>query len=76
MKFKPTWPVLASALVAAVGLASAPTAAAAPAPLPKICLATIAATTCQSPGNVEITGSTPAIDFYPYGTMPFLLGGN
>jgi hypothetical protein len=31
---------------------------------------------CQSAGNVEITNSAPAVDFRPYGTMPYLLGGH
>jgi hypothetical protein len=55
---------------AAVAIVAAPTAAA----LPKICAANGAGTTCQSPGNVEITNSAPAVSFYPYGTMPYLLG--
>ncbi|OBF28443.1 hypothetical protein A5724_29065 [Mycobacterium sp. ACS1612] len=61
---------------AAVAILSAPTAMAAPAPLQKTCVAVGASSTCQSPGNVEITDSPPAIDFYPYGNMPYLLGGD
>lgn len=78
MRIKSTWAVvaLAAAALAAGGITAVPTAAAAPAPLAKICVATTAGTTCQSPGNIEIVGSTPPINFYPYGTMPYLLGGN
>ena len=45
-------------------------------PLQQTCIATGAGTTCQSPGNVEITNAPPAVSFYPYGTMPWLLGGH
>jgi hypothetical protein len=65
--------VLAAALVTTIF--AAPVATAAPMPL-KACVVTAAGSTCQSPGNVEITNPRPVIDFYPYGTMPFLLGGH
>ena len=68
-------PLLAAG-AAAVAIVAAPTAAAAPTPLQKTCIATGAGTTCQSPGNVEINNSPPAVSFYPYGTMPWLLGGH
>ena len=68
-------PLLAAG-AAAVAILAAPTAAAAPTPLQQTCIATGAGTTCQSPGNVEITNSPPAVSFYPYGTMPWLLGGH
>jgi hypothetical protein len=68
-------PLLAAG-AAAVAIVAAPTAAAAPTPLPKICAPTVAGTTCQLPGNVQITHSLPGISFYPYGTMPYLLGGH
>ncbi|MGX9788815.1 hypothetical protein [Mycobacterium sp. MMS18-G62] len=64
-------PLLAAA-AAAVAIVAAPTAAA----LPRICAANGAGTTCQSPGNVEINNSPPAVSFYPYGSMPWLLGGH
>jgi hypothetical protein len=64
-------PILAVG-AAAVAIVTAPTVAA----LPKICAANGAETTCQSPGNVEITNSRSAVSFYPYGTMPWLLGGH
>ena len=64
-------PLLATG-AAAVAILAAPTAAA----LPKICAANGAGTTCQSPGNVEITNPARAVSFYPYGTMPWLLGGH
>jgi hypothetical protein len=60
---------------AAVAIVAAPIAMAAPTPL-KDCIVTGAATTCQSPGNIEITNLPPIVNFYPYGTMPFLLGGH
>ena len=67
-------PLLAAG-AAAVSVFAAPTAAAAPMPIPRICLQSYAGTTCQSGGNVEITNSAPAVSFYPYGTMPYVLGG-
>jgi len=71
MRIKRTYVTgLLAAGAAAVAIVAAPTAAA----LPKICAANGAGTTCQSPGNVEITNSAPAVSFYPYGTMPYLLG--
>ena len=42
----------------------------------KDCVVTGVASTCQSPGNVEITESRPAVNFHPYGAMPFLLGSH
>ena len=73
MRIKLTYvtPLLAAG-AAAVAIVAAPTAAA----LPKICVGNGAGTTCQSPGNVEITNSAPAVSFHPYGTMPYLLGGH
>ena len=68
-------PLLAAG-AAAVAILAAPTAATAPAPLPKPCIATGAATTCQSPGNIEINNPLPPVGFHPYGTMPGLLGGH
>jgi hypothetical protein len=61
---------------AAAALLAAPMAAAAPTPLPKVCVDSGASSTCQSPGNVEIHSSSPAVRFHPYGDMPFLLGGD
>jgi hypothetical protein len=77
MRIKLTYvtPLLAAG-AAAVAILAAPTAAAAPTPLQQTCIATGAGTTCQSPGNVEITNTPPAVSFYPYGTMPWLLGGH
>jgi hypothetical protein len=54
---------------------AAPTAVAIPTPLHKNCVASGAATTCQSPGNVEVTDTPPSVSFHPYGNMPYLLGG-
>jgi hypothetical protein len=67
-------PLLAAG-VAAAAIVAAPTAAAAPTSLQKTCVASGAGTTCQSPGNVEINNAPPAVSFYPYGNMPYLLGG-
>ena len=77
MRIKPTHitPLLAAG-AAALAIVAAPTAAAAATPLPKTCVATGAGTTCQSPGNVEINNVPPAVSFYPYGNMPFLIGGH
>lgn len=62
--------------LAVSAIAIAPTAAAAPTGPPRACVTSGAATTCQTPGNVEIINSTPARNFYPYGRAPYLLGGN
>ena len=77
MRIKLTYvtPLLAAG-AAAVAIVAAPAAAAAPTPFQKTCVATGAGTTCQSPGNVEINNPSPPVGFYPYGTMPWLLGGH
>ena len=77
MRIKLTYvtPLLAAG-AAAVAIVAAAAAAAAPTPFQKTCVATGAGTTCQSPGNVEINNVPPAVSFYPYGNMPFLLGGH
>ena len=64
-----------SALAGAAAVA-VPTAAAAPMPQPKICASNGIGNMCQSPGNVEITIPRSAVEFYPYGYMPYLLGGH
>lgn len=68
-------PLLAAG-AAAVAILAAPTATAAPTPLQKTCVAIGAGSTCQSPGNVEINNAPPVVSFYPYGAMPWLLGGH
>jgi hypothetical protein len=77
MRIKLTYvtPLLAAG-AAALAIVAAPTAAAGPVPLSKTCVATSGGTTCDSPGNVEINNSPPTVSFYPYGTMPWLLGGH
>ncbi len=60
---------------AAATILAAPMAIAAPTPL-KDCVVTGTGSTCQSPGNVEITDSRPPVNIYPYGTMPFLIGSH
>src|SRR5260370_19200948 len=61
------WLVTAAAAIA-IG-AAAPTAAAANGP-------TCSGNICQSPGNVQINNAPPPARYYPYGDMPFLLGGH
>jgi hypothetical protein len=61
--------VLLAAGAAAVAMAAAPTAAAA---IAQTCSGNI----CRSPGNVQINNTPPPVQYYPYGTMPFLLGGH
>ena len=70
MRIKLTYitPLLAAA-AAALAIAAAPPAAAAT--NGQTCSGNI----CQSPGNVQITNTPPPVQYYPYGTMPFLLGG-
>ena len=71
MRIKLTYitPLLAAA-AAAVAIAAAPTAAAANGQ--QTCSGNI----CQSPGNVQINNTPPPVQYYPYGNMPFLLGGH
>ena len=59
-------PLLAAA---AIAITAAPTAAAATG---QTCSGNI----CQSPGNVQINNARPRVQYYPYGNMPFLLGGH
>ena len=70
MRIKLTYitPMLAAG-ADAVDIDSAPTAAAANG---QTCSGNI----CQSPGNVQINNARPPVQFYPYGDMPFLLGGH
>jgi hypothetical protein len=70
IKLNYTTPLLAVGL-AVVAIGAAPIAAAA-----QSCTGAGSATVCQSPGNVEINNSPPPVSFYPYGNMPFLLGGH
>ena len=56
---------------AAVMVAAAPTSAAST----YSCATGGTATVCQSPGNVQINDSPPAVQFYPYGGEAFLAGG-
>jgi hypothetical protein len=39
------------------------------------CATSRTGTVCQSPGNVQINDSPPAVQFYPYGGEAFLTGG-
>ena len=73
MRIKLTYvtPLLAAG-AAAVAIVAAPTAVA----VPQTCVANGAGMTCKSPGNVEINNSAPPVSFFPYGTMPYLLGGH
>ena len=70
MRIKLTYvtPLLAAG-AAVVAIAAAPAAAAANG---QTCSGNI----CQSPGNVQINDARPPVQFYPYGDMPFLLGGH
>jgi hypothetical protein len=71
MKLNHIAPLLAAG-AAAVAIAAAPIAAAAPSTVPS-CGASGAGTICQSPGNVQINDSPPPVQFYPYGGEAFLL---
>ncbi len=61
----------AAAAAAALAITAAPTAAAA-----TNGQQTCSGNICQSPGNVQINNTPPPVQYYPYGTMPFLLGGH
>lgn len=62
--------------IAGAAAVAVPAAAAAPMPQPKICASNDVGSTCQSRGNIEITIPRSAAEFYPYGYMPYLLGGH
>jgi hypothetical protein len=57
---------------AAVAIAAAPIAAAAPT-TGQSCGGSGTGTICQSPGNVQINDAPPPVQFYPYGGEAFLL---
>jgi hypothetical protein len=63
---------LLTAGAAAVAIAAAPIAAAAPT-TGQSCGASGTGTICQSPGNVQINDSPPPVQFYPYGGEALLL---
>lgn len=65
--------ICVTTFLAAVVIAAAPAAVAAP--LPKICLPTDTEATCQRPGNAETAGSVPAERLLPFGTMSHRVGG-
>ena len=71
MRIKLTYitPLLAAGAAAVAIATAAPAVAAANG---QTCSANI----CQSPGNVQINDARPPVQFYPYGDMPFLLGGH
>jgi hypothetical protein len=71
MRIKLTYVAPLWAAAAAVAIAAAPMAAAA-----QSCSTSGTGTICQSPGNVEINDAPPPVSFYPYGNMPYLLGGH
>ena len=66
-------PLLAAG-AAASAIAAAPIAAAAP--TGKICSGSGSGSICQSPGNAEVNNAPPPVSYYPYGGMPYLLGGH
>ena len=72
MRIKLTYivPLLAAA-AAALAITVAPTASAA-----TNGHQTCSGNICQSPGNVQINNTPPPVQYYPYGNMPFLLGGH
>ena len=72
MRIKLTY---ATALLAAGTAASAIVAAPTAAAVPKTCFVNGAGPMCKSPGTVEVTSDAPAVNFYPHGTMPYLVGG-
>ncbi len=66
-------PLLAAG-AAAVAISAAPIAAAASAPTKGACDAGVTGSICETPGNVEINDSPPAVNYDPYGDDGFLLG--
>ena len=65
MRIKLTYiaPLLAAG-AAAVAIAAAPTAAA---EIGQTCSGNV----CQSPGNVQVNNAPSAVQYHPYGDMPF-----
>lgn len=61
---------------AAIGTAivAAPIASAADVPTTQHCSSSGTATQCASPGNAQITATTPHVEFHPYGGHRYLLG--
>jgi hypothetical protein len=72
MKLSYVTPLLGAA-AAGVAIIVAPIASAAD--TGQSCGASGTGTVCESPGNVQINDSPPAVGFYPYGGDAFLLGG-
>jgi hypothetical protein len=66
-------PLLATG-AAAVAITVAPIASAASAPTHGACDAGVSGSICETPGNVEINDSPPAVNYDPYGDDGFLLG--
>jgi hypothetical protein len=80
MRIKYITPIMAAgaaavAIVAAPIAAAAPTSPADPGSVQASCGAVGPDSSCVTPGNAEINDSPPGVNFYPYGNMPFLLGG-
>ena len=65
---------LLTAGAAAIAIAAAPMATAAPTPMQKSCSTASGGSECQSPGNVEIYDSPPPVSFEPYGGYGMALG--
>ena len=74
VKFSYLTPLLAAGAVA-VTISAAPIAAAASAAPQQSCTETASGSECESPGNVQINDTPPAMNFDTYGADPFLLGG-
>jgi hypothetical protein len=72
MKLSYITPLLGSA-AAALAIIAAPIASAAD--TGQSCGQSGTGTVCESPGNVQINDTPPAVGFYPYGGDAFLLGG-
>ncbi len=64
----------AALAIAAAPLATAAPTRAAPTPVPQSGSATGGGSECQSPGNVEIYDSPPPVSFEPYGGYGMALG--
>ena len=71
MKLNYIAPLLAAG-AAAVAIAAAPIAAAAPT-TGQSCSPSGTGTICQSPGNAQINDAPPPVQYYPYGGEAFLL---
>jgi hypothetical protein len=76
MNIKPIRLVTAVALgAAAIAVLAAPSAGAAPSPLPRVCVVAGEAVACPSPAPIGVSNFPGAVRLYPYGYLPAPIAG-